>query len=360
MASSIFKLTLGLVFGGVILYWMFHDADWSRLYQFASSARPGYLLLGFMLMALSQLIRAVRWRAISNASLSVAFYPVFAASQIGLLLNFLVPARLGELVRTFMLAKSAEVSVSHSLATAVVDKSFDMLFVLCAITALLFFISSHGSIVLPGFITGLNEPLVLNGAWLYRGFLSLGLFMLCLIAVLLVIRHRTDLVKMLVAKVFWFLSDKAQKWTERHLDHLALGLAAFSMKKPVLMSLFWTWLVWFFSYCSVYAILESSLRDVSPLVPFVVLVCVAVLLAVPVVPGLVGQYHIAVIAGLLVFYPDMDKELYLSLALAIHGLTLLAMCVLSLFVIFRGNLPIRSAIKYIKSKQGMQDDVSGN
>lgn len=72
-------------------------------------------------------VRAVRWRYFVNAGRPVSTVNLFSATMIGFMANNILPFRLGEFVRPYVLARRENMSKSTLLATIVVERVIDML-----------------------------------------------------------------------------------------------------------------------------------------------------------------------------------------------------------------------------------------
>jgi len=68
--------------------------------------------------------------------------------------------------------------------------------------------------------------------------------------------------------------------------------------------------------------------------PFLVLAMVAVFISVPVTPGVVGQYHIPIVACLLLAIPGMEPSEAKAVAIVAHILCLIPIAVLGVFCLF--------------------------
>src|SRR5439155_8503265 len=93
---------------------------------------PTVLLPAAALYFVGSFVRSVRWHALLHGQ-QVSLWLLFRTLIIGLMVNDLVPLRLGEVARVFLLARNASVPVGTSLASIVVERVFDGV----ALTALL-------------------------------------------------------------------------------------------------------------------------------------------------------------------------------------------------------------------------------
>ena len=72
-------------------------------------------------------VRAVRWRFFVKSDHPIATANFFSATMIGFMANNILPFRLGEFVRPYVLARREQMSKSTLLATIVVERVIDML-----------------------------------------------------------------------------------------------------------------------------------------------------------------------------------------------------------------------------------------
>ena len=77
-------------------------------------------------------LRAARWRLLMLPFASVPTERLFRVILIGFAVNNVLPLRLGELVRTFLLRQSHGVPIASSLATVLIERLLDV-FALCGI-----------------------------------------------------------------------------------------------------------------------------------------------------------------------------------------------------------------------------------
>lgn len=89
-------------------------------------------------------LRAARWRLLMLPFAEVRTERLFRIILIGFAVNNVLPLRLGELVRTFLLRRSHGVPIASTLATVLIERLLDV-FALCGIlTAVLLFAQPRG------------------------------------------------------------------------------------------------------------------------------------------------------------------------------------------------------------------------
>jgi hypothetical protein len=81
-------------------------------------------------------LRAQRWRLLLRPVAAVPLAPAFSATAIGFAATGVLPLRLGEVIRPAVLARRVGFGVSPALSSVVLERLFDMLFVILCFLAL--------------------------------------------------------------------------------------------------------------------------------------------------------------------------------------------------------------------------------
>jgi len=119
------KLWFGL---GISLFFMvitFRKIDFHQLMVAFRSINVYYLGLAVVSTFVSYWFRAVRWRVLLMPLKATRPKNLFSATIIGYMANNLLPARLGEFVRAYALARTESLTTSSVFATLVMDRLCD-------------------------------------------------------------------------------------------------------------------------------------------------------------------------------------------------------------------------------------------
>ena len=107
-------------------------------------ANPVYILPAIAIYFVGIWLRAARWRLLMAPFAAVQTERLFRIILIGFAVNNVLPLRLGELVRTFLLRQSHKVPIASTLATVLIERLLDV-FALCGIlTVVLLFGEPRG------------------------------------------------------------------------------------------------------------------------------------------------------------------------------------------------------------------------
>ena len=138
-------ISLALTIGFLVLFLRSFDLEAAG--RAVASASPGLLLLAVILNLLAYVVRAWRWRhLLAPMRENLGLYNLTATTFIGFMITFLVPMRIGEIVRPVLLARRERLSASAAIATIALERLFDMLTVMALF--LVFSLSAHGRGVL--------------------------------------------------------------------------------------------------------------------------------------------------------------------------------------------------------------------
>src|SRR5438094_10369694 len=116
-------LVLALVAGllGLFLY----KVDLWRVAADILRAKPQWLALSLATMFANLAIRAWRWQYLLEPLGPTSFANAFRATTVGVAANTILPARAGELIRPYFLARHEHVSATGAFATIIVERLLD-------------------------------------------------------------------------------------------------------------------------------------------------------------------------------------------------------------------------------------------
>jgi len=166
------QLWLGVAISLVFIIWTVRGLDFRLLWEVMKRANYWWLVPGVLVYFVGVWVRAWRWHYLLQPVKPLSTRVLFPVTCIGYFGNNVFPARLGELLRSFVLYEDEQVPVSASLATIIVERVFDgvvMLgFVFVNLSALARLTSSSGFV-------GDIQTLALVGTGIFLGVLAVFL-----------------------------------------------------------------------------------------------------------------------------------------------------------------------------------------
>jgi uncharacterized protein (TIRG00374 family) len=170
MRPPVRTFVIGLLTLGLLAFFLRH-ADMANVWAETRRADAGDLTLAVLVTGLTYGLRAWRWQALLAPIGPTHFGTAFRTTVIGFAANTLLPARAGEFLRPYLLAKREGLNVASAFATIILERLLDLatvlllfaLFVLTAQPSLGEGVSAHlahikfwGSLAAGGAIAGLG------------------------------------------------------------------------------------------------------------------------------------------------------------------------------------------------------------
>jgi len=123
------QLSIGIGLSALFLYLAFRGEDWGAVRSQLAGVDYRWLVAMAVIGVYALYVRCQRWRLLLEASVKgrVPMRPIFSATAIGFMANMLLPFRVGEFVRPFLISRLPQVPLSMALATTVLERAFDLL-----------------------------------------------------------------------------------------------------------------------------------------------------------------------------------------------------------------------------------------
>ncbi|HVC32873.1 MAG TPA: lysylphosphatidylglycerol synthase transmembrane domain-containing protein [Chloroflexota bacterium] len=265
-------------------------------------------------------LRAVRWHFLLRPIKPIASRRLFPVVVIGYMANDVLPARLGELVRAYVLAEQEDVPKTTTIGTIVVERLFDGI-------AMLIFVG----------IVGLAVPLDVQIAAIFR--IAAVLFVGVLIALFVVGSSRTravGLIERLERLLPSSLEGKVAALTDRFLQGLDC-LQSGRLSAVILLLSLGAWLC----ESTMYFVVALGFGLSLGFPAYMLTAAVANLGAmVPAAPGYVGTFDFGALASLRLFGAIPGQAA--GYVLVLHATLLIPVTLLGFFYLWRANLSLRS------------------
>jgi uncharacterized protein (TIRG00374 family) len=123
------QLSVGLGLSALFLYLAFRGEDWSAVRTEVAHADYRWLVAMAVVGVYALYVRCQRWQLLLEAAVErpVPMQPIFSATAIGFMANMVLPFRVGEFARPFLLSRGTGLPLSVALATGVLERAFDLL-----------------------------------------------------------------------------------------------------------------------------------------------------------------------------------------------------------------------------------------
>ena len=116
----------GILLAVALMWWVLRDADPTAVWAQLKEASFGLIVLCVVLNVGHNVFRVWRWRVLlSPFKAGVPFRPMFVAVIVGYMTSWVVPGRLGELVRPMLLSARERVPLGPCIGSIVADRMLD-------------------------------------------------------------------------------------------------------------------------------------------------------------------------------------------------------------------------------------------
>ncbi|MBI5508139.1 MAG: flippase-like domain-containing protein [Deltaproteobacteria bacterium] len=299
------RLGISLGLSGLFLWFAFHNVDldtmWAQLRQVRWWAVVAFALLTMLI----QLCRILRWEVLVRPFVKISTPTLFRVSGLGLMLIMVLPLRLGEFARPYLLKKETGAPFSAGVGSVVVERAMDGLLV-----TVLFFLTT--------FLLGASHPVPRP---LMAAAVAALLFFAAVTVVIifaLITEART------LALVRRLGTPLAPRLTERAVGMLGafvVGLRSLPDVRALAVFIGYTLIYWAANGWGMYLVMRGMGWDVPLLAGFTI-VCVLVIgIMIPAGPGHLGTFQGALLAGLSIF--NIGASEAAAYGMVIYPLTLL-------------------------------------
>ncbi|MFT5194386.1 MAG: hypothetical protein ACI85U_001393 [Candidatus Promineifilaceae bacterium] len=271
--KSWLSLAIGLLISAISIIMLVWLIDVREAAHEISTADYKLVFFGGLGQVLFLVLRTFRWRFILNNQ--VSWPKVFHIQNIGYMLTMLLPFRLGDLIRAFLIGKVKPLNFMQGASSMVLERILDLL-----VIVIIFPFAISGLIELPN-----SVRLAANVA---------GVAAIVGVGVLIFMANMPGLVRQIAT---WILDRipffKTEIWLER-LDGILVGLDSLTRFKSTLYLLLISFIIWIPIIYS-YWIIMHAVGIPATLSIAMYTVCIAAFgVALPSSPGQIGVFEAAV------------------------------------------------------------------
>ncbi len=270
-------------------------------------------------------IRSARWKVLLRGLKEVRVASLFKATAIGFTVNYLLPARVGEVVRAYVLGMHEGVSSSAAFATVVVERLLDVFSILLVFVGVMLFVR------IPEGDHELVRALQTTAA-VMAIVAALG------VVFLWVVRRRTQSLKRVLGASLGRISPRAGDALSKLVESFSAGVAPVRRIRDVIEISLYTALLWITTAAGVILIAEGFKLGLPWEAAWLILVALAFGVSVPSAPGFVGTFHYSAMVCLLLY--GVPRPEALSYAILLHATNILPVLFLGLTLLWGEGLTL--------------------
>ena len=277
---TIIVLALAAALVGLFLY----RVDLVRVAAEIARARPEWLALSLATTIVNLAIRAFRWQYLLEPLGHTTFARAFRATAVGFAANSVLPARAGEVIRPYFLARTERVggrmSATGAFATIILERLLDVITVLALLASYVFIFGRDLRLTNPVAVTWLK------GIGGVAAAVAFGV--LVILFVLAGDPERLGRATERLARVVPSFAAVIARIAEK----FARGLGAIRRPGRLLVALAWSFPLWLSIAEGIWAVAVAFRLTMPFTGSFVVIALLVLGVAVP-TPGAIGGFHAA-------------------------------------------------------------------
>jgi len=334
------KIWIGLLISLVALGLAIKDVHFSELVAALKQVRYFYILSGTTLVIIMIGFRTVRWQILLRPSLTIPFWDLFSINMIGFMANNVLPARLGELVRVYLVGSRGKISKSSSLAVIVVERLFDS-FVVLGVLAFSF-----------AYLRTVSVPV-----WLWSTGLAVSILTFAVLLFLIFLILFSKKVTPVLERLLNFLPLAPRTRLLNMFNSFVAGLGILRKARHLWQAALLSLVVWGLQMV-IFLVGFIAFNFHLPIAAlFTILLFTSFGVAIPSSPAYIGTYQIAIVASLAIFH--IDSESAFGYSLVIHAMQAFPVTILGLIFLWRQHLSLKQLSK-VKVSNETTDNLNGD
>ena len=334
-AAVVLLVTIGL------LAFFLRGVNAADVWEKTRQADPRLLALGVGVTMMTYALRALRWQYLLAPIGPTRFSTAFQTTVIGFAASFLLPARAGEVLRPYLLAKRENLPPTSAFATVILERLLDL------VTVLLLF----GIFVMSVDPASLSGDPALYAKIKTGGLLAAGASVAGFLMFFFLAGHPEKLGAWAL-KIERILPAKLARATAALVESFAQGLVVMRRPAHLLGSLALSFPLWLSIALGIWVTSRAFHMTFGYMGSFLVMTILVVGVAVP-TPGQVGGFHTAYKIAVTTFF-GASEATAVGAAIVLHAISNLPVTLLALFFMAKMGLSVgrMRALAEAESKPG--------
>lgn len=323
------KVIIGITISVFFIFLLGRNLNLADIGKAFYSINYSIIIPAVLIQISSYWIRSVRWKYILSGIKPMKTKELLPIISISYMANNLLPLRIGEFVRAYLVSKKGKISAAASFSTIMLERIYD------GITLLLFL----------GF-TALFFPFP---NWVKQiGILTTLLFLGALIFSVGIVSFRSKTMQL----VNWGLKIFPKRLHAKLsvlIDKLIVGLEVVKNKRALLPIAFYSILIWLMEASLFYAIAEAFDFSSTVYIALFTLVIVNLGIMIPSSPGYIGTFEFFVSKSLGVF--GIIKELALGYSVILRITQYIPITIIGFIFMLKEGLSFKAITKLSENEE---------
>jgi uncharacterized protein (TIRG00374 family) len=306
------KFFIGLLISAVALYLAINKVDFRILWTSLQTANYLFLVPTVVVQLFSFLFKGAGWRFLLRpAKKDIHLSSTVTVLVIGLMANNLFPAKMGELVRAYLIGEKERLPKSLCLSTIMVEHLLDILVLLIFLLILM--------------------PMVPLPSWLKTSGVLIGFSALGIVIFLFVVMRKEEKFFQWINRWVIHIPARFQQKVQGILKNVLQGLRVVT-GRYILYAFGCLLAMWCTVFITAYLIMAAFGLFLPFAAPIMVIIFLAFGKIIPSSPGGIGTLHYLIVVVLMAF--GIGKELALGCAIVMHAFGFLFEVAMGLIFLF--------------------------
>jgi len=285
-------IVLALAAGLVLLF--FRNVDLRLVVGEILRARLPWLAISLATTLVSLAIRSFRWQYLLEPLGHASFGNAFRATAVGFAASSILPARAGEVIRPYFLARHENMTATGAFATIILERVLDVLTVVALLASFIFIFDQGVGVANPAAFAAVK----------WAGVTALAGALVALVVMFVLAgdpgrigRWMTRLEQVFPSALAGLIGRVAEKF--------ARGLGAVRRPGRLLVALLWSFPLWLSIAAGLWCVAMAFRLEIPFTGSFLMIALLVIGVAVP-TPGAIGGFHEAFRLGATLFFGAAD------------------------------------------------------
>lgn len=319
-SALIFVLAIAL------LAWFLSRADMTSVAAAMRHARVDLLALSFVFLAITYVARSVRWQYLLEPIGPTPFFVAFRATIIGFAVIALLPARVGDVLRPYLVARKQGFNAASTFATIVMERVLDLVIVLTLLA--LYVLALGGRESLP---ERLLRPVEFSAA------IAVGAAVVLLAAAWTMATH-PERIASFVLRSERVLPAALAHGLSRLARTFSQGFAVAREARALTFAVIWSFPVWLAIGAHAWVVCRAFGIDLPFQGTFLLMSLLVIGVAMP-TPGGVGGYHAMFQLGVTSFF-GAPNDAAVGAAIVAHALSFIPVVLIGIVFMTQDGLSL--------------------
>ena len=336
MRSRLRAVLILLLTVGLLAYFL-RNADMAGVWTETRHARGRLLAVAVAATLVTYAMRALRWQYLLAPIGHARFLVAFETTTIGFAASFLLPARAGEVLRPYLLARRERLPATACFATIILERLLDL------VTVLLLF----------GVFVLLADPASIAGdpalyARVKAGGLAAGAASIAGLVVLFALAGHPERLGRAALRIEHVLPARLAHAVARFVETFAQGLAVMRQPGRLFVSLLLSFPLWLSIAAGIWLTSRAFHMTFGYIGSFLVMTLLVVGVAMP-TPGAIGGFHAMYQICVTTFF-GVPTDRAVGAAIVLHAVSFVPVTLLGLAFMAREGLSLARMREMAASK----------